>query len=182
MKCHPEELEEMDLYLESLVEYYESASCERYPKESSNCKIELPIVSKSQHDRPPLPPPLAIDCLGNIKKEVREGCYLNAVTKWNITRRSPIKNVCCATWDNIDCLDQIAKVRCPSAEVSDTEDYFKQVLVLRKLFFIEISIVLKLKNIFLFRSKTGRRRKRAVKSLITAQTVVIHRYLSRNLN
>jgi len=124
-KCTSDDLDEVEKYIEDLVEYYDKTICEQYPKTSSHCV--LPILSKLSDNRPPPPTPLAIDCLGNIKREVRIGCYITASRKWNVTKRSPIRNKCCAAWDDIDCLDQIAQVRCPSSEVTATEDYFNQV-------------------------------------------------------
>ena len=116
----------MDNYFDDLIDFYNEKTCRPFQRGDTHCVV--PIISVMTHERPPPPSPLAVDCLANIRPEVRLQCLKTAYHKWNITKRShPLKNLCCATWDDIDCLDQVVKIRCPADEVTATEAYFKQV-------------------------------------------------------
>ncbi len=125
-KCSSKNFNEVMKYVDDLVNYYNSTTCQQYPKVTAHCI--LPTISKLSESPPPTFPPLANDCLnGKINKDVRFVCYALAKRKWNVTRRAPVRNHCCAAWDQIDCLDAIAKVDCPPVELTPTEDFFKQV-------------------------------------------------------
>ncbi|CAG2120667.1 unnamed protein product, partial [Medioppia subpectinata] len=78
---------------------------------------------------PPLPDPLAIDCLGHIKRDVRLECAQIAQLRWNVTPHdTPLKNICCSVWDDLDCLREIAWVRCMPVELAHTELYFNEAI------------------------------------------------------
>ncbi len=125
-KCSSKNFNEAMKYVDDLVNYYNSTTCQQYPKATAHCI--LPTISKlSESPLPPFPP-LANDCLnGKINKDVRFVCYKMAMRKWNITKRAPVRNRCCAAWDNIDCLDAIVKVDCHSDELTMTEAFFETV-------------------------------------------------------
>ncbi|XP_054153301.1 uncharacterized protein LOC128952004 [Oppia nitens] len=98
------------------------------PKMDTGLGMELEIEMDDNLPAQPMPDPLALDCFGSLNLVVRVGCRQVAWYNWNITQHSrpPVRNVCCATWDDIDCLDQVARVRCPKHERVLLDNYFAQ--------------------------------------------------------
>lgn len=50
----------------------------------------------------PTPSPQVLECFNDIYSQAIE-CRNNAIKNWNITDKSPVKDLCCAEWDLIDC-------------------------------------------------------------------------------
>jgi hypothetical protein len=125
--CKQEQLEDVRDYFDDLTDFYNEKTCHPFNRGNTHCVI--PILTEVTNERPPPPPPLAIDCLANIRPEVRLQCWKTAMIKWNVTHRhkTPVRNVCCAAWDDIDCLDQVVQIRCPQQEITVTEQFFQQI-------------------------------------------------------
>jgi len=131
-KCTDEEITQVKKYADDVVDYLNETTCTQYPKGTAQCTLEMLLFTEELiDDRPPLPKPTVVDCFDQFSRNVKRTCAIEAGIKWNISRkahvRPPIRNVCCATWDDIDCLDEVVRIRCPSIEVTDTEAFFKQI-------------------------------------------------------
>ncbi|CAG2113947.1 unnamed protein product, partial [Medioppia subpectinata] len=105
-------------------------TCANYSESEAYCMV--PVLRGVEPDiavQPPLPEPLAIDCLLNINKDIRAECAQVAEMTWHISNVSIAtpKQICCAAWQDIDCLDEIATIRCNNIELVPTEEYFKLV-------------------------------------------------------
>ncbi|CAG2166492.1 unnamed protein product [Oppiella nova] len=144
--CEAEELADVNNYFSQLIDFYNRKTCKDFPRGGTHCilptlltldeqrlQLEKELDSKNAVNEikippQPLPDPLALDCLGTLNPIVRVGCRQVAFIKWNIThhKRPPVRNICCATWDDIDCLDDIAKLKCPQQERVSIESYFSQ--------------------------------------------------------
>ncbi|CAG2181100.1 unnamed protein product, partial [Oppiella nova] len=125
-KCSERESLELRQYFGNLETFLGNHSCAEYTKHSPNCL--LPVLQNIEiTDRQPLPDPLAIDCLMNINPDARYTCSKVAQINWNITKihNATTMQLCCATWQDIDCLDEISGIRCINSELAASERYFK---------------------------------------------------------
>ncbi|CAG2109103.1 unnamed protein product [Medioppia subpectinata] len=145
-ECSAQDLEDVNYYFSALIDFYDTKTCKQYPRGATHCLLPTlvslaeqkqqldedlnnsPVDPKLVLPPQPLPDPLALDCFGTLNPIVRVGCRQVAAIKWNITRHSrpPVRNICCATWDDIDCLDDIVKIKCPRNEVTAIENYFNK--------------------------------------------------------
>ncbi|XP_054153488.1 uncharacterized protein LOC128952167 [Oppia nitens] len=135
-KCLDREKQELRKHFLDARDYYENGTCRDYPFESPFCLVpqlrQIYVnVNMSDEDSLPLPDPLTIDCLYGLKRNVRQGCVDTAELKWNMTSSNytPVQRLCCSTWDNIDCLDTIANVRCLPQEINTTSAYLLKLVL-----------------------------------------------------
>ncbi len=66
-------------------------------------------VSGSSPPPFPTPSPLAVKCFNVIWNELNS-CKSDAIKTWNITETSPVRDLCCAEWELIECDVSAAKV------------------------------------------------------------------------
>ncbi|XP_054153541.1 uncharacterized protein LOC128952214 [Oppia nitens] len=130
--CNYEELNDLNQWIQNMENYIENHTCVDYPRGSAVCVIQMlryDMANSTPSTQPPLPDPLTIDCLTDeMTRDARDTCARVARQQWNVTQNTTsIRQLCCATWADIDCLDQIAKVRCNQSETNDVERYFKQI-------------------------------------------------------
>jgi hypothetical protein len=66
-------------------------------------------ISGSSSPPFPIPSPLAVKCFNVIWNEINY-CKIDAIKTWNITETSPVRDLCCAEWELIECDISAAKV------------------------------------------------------------------------
>ncbi|CAG2177639.1 unnamed protein product [Oppiella nova] len=114
--CSEQEKQDLSEWFANVEGFFANETCRSHTRHSPQClNIMMSKLDIPELPTPSLPTPLAIDCLGNIKRDVRLECANVSEYKWNVT-----------VWDDLDCLREIAWVRCMPIELAVTEEYFRK--------------------------------------------------------
>lgn len=91
------------------------------------------VLIPSSHQQYPWPvlKPMPIEmtsCLNRIPDYLLQSCSIDSARRWDLsydsTPQYAIKKYCCATWDTIDCVMDLARVECVDYQYLVIENYF----------------------------------------------------------